>query len=88
MAGLASYAFTAGGLDAAVVAFAVASAVLIALVFAASLAVSTVEDRTIESIRAQAPTVKRWGGGILVTVGAWLLLLAVFADFFAELFAV
>lgn len=88
MAGLASFAFTSGGLDAAVLAFAAAAAVLAALVFAAALTISLVEQQTVDRIRAQAPSVKRWGGGILVAVGAWLILLAIFADFSAELFPV
>ena len=88
MAGLASYAFTTGGLAAAVLAFASASLVLVALVFAAALGVSRAQEQTIERVRAQAPNVKRWGGGILIIVGGWLLLLAIFADTFAGLFPV
>jgi len=32
--------------------------------------------------------VKRWGGHVLITLGLWFIALAVFADFFAELFPV
>jgi len=31
---------------------------------------------------------KRWGGRILLVVGAWLIALAVFAGFFARVFPV
>jgi len=32
--------------------------------------------------------VKRWGGWILVVVGAWFLVLAIFAGFFESIFLV
>lgn len=38
--------------------------------------------------RARAEDVKRWGGWILIGVGAWLLALAAFPDFFAGRFPV
>lgn len=65
-----------------------ASLVLVGLVFAAAFGVARAEAPTIERIKVQAPRVKTWGGGILVAVGVWFLALAVFADFFAEVFPV
>lgn len=35
-------------------------------------------------IMTGAPTVKRWGGYVLIVVGAWFIALGVFADFFAR----
>jgi hypothetical protein len=32
--------------------------------------------------------VKRWGGWVLAGVGGWFIALAVFADFFADVFPV
>lgn len=69
-------------------AFVAASVVLVGLLFVAALSISGAQDRTVSRIRAQAPTVKRWGGWILVAVGVWFLALAVFADRFADLFPV
>jgi hypothetical protein len=66
----------------------VASIVLVALVFAAALGVAGAQDRTIQRIKVQAPRVKKWGGWILTVVGVWLMILAAFADFFAEIFPV
>lgn len=37
---------------------------------------------------ANVATIKRWGGWILITVGVWLLALAVFSEFFARVFPV
>ncbi|MEX2655627.1 MAG: hypothetical protein WD532_11435 [Acidimicrobiia bacterium] len=65
-----------------------ASIVLVGLLFAAAFGVAGAQDQTIKSIRAHAPSVKRWGGWILVGVGAWFLSLAIFADFFADIFLV
>jgi hypothetical protein len=50
--------------------------------------VARAQQRTIERITAQAPVIKRWGGWILTGVGLWFVALAVFADFFADLFPV
>lgn len=88
MAGLAGSAFASGGVDAAVLAFTGASLVLVILVLASAFTIGTAEDRTIETLRSQAPRVKRWGGVILVAVGVWFLLLAALSGSFAELFPV
>lgn len=77
-----------GGFAAGFSAFLMASVVLVGLLFAAALGVAGAQDQTIKTIRAHAPRVKRWGGWILVAVGAWFLSLAVFADFFADIFLV
>ena len=62
--------------------------VLVGLLFAAAFTVAGAQQRTIDRISRQAPTVKRWGGWLLVAVGVWFIALAVFADFFADLFPV
>lgn len=60
----------------------------VVLVFAAAFGVARAEESTLERIEVQAPTVKRWGGHILVAVGVWFLALALFADFFEGVFPV
>ncbi|MEX2210348.1 MAG: hypothetical protein WD689_01095 [Gaiellaceae bacterium] len=69
-------------------AFAVAALVIVALLFAAASGVARAQQATVERIKAQAPAVKRWGGFVLLGVGAWFIVLAVFADAFADLFPV
>lgn len=54
----------------------------------AAFSVARAQDQTIERIKGQAPRVKRWGGWVLVTVGVWFLTLALFVDFFADVFPV
>lgn len=56
--------------------------------FTAAFLVAGAEESTLERIKVQAPTVKRWGGWILIAVGVWFLTLAVFAGFFAGIFPV
>lgn len=62
--------------------------VLVGLLFLAAFVVAGAEERTVERLQARAPQVKRWGGWVLVAVGLWFIVLAVFADFFTGLFPV
>ena len=77
-----------GGFEAALLAFVVASIVLVGMVFAAAFAVARAQEETIARVKAQATRVKTWGGWILVAVGIWFLVLATFAEFFADVFPV
>ena len=61
---------------------------LVLLVFVAAFGVARAEESTLDRIKVQAPTVKRWGGRILIAVGIWFLTLAMFADFFQGIFPV
>lgn len=69
-------------------AFVAASIALIGLVFAAAFGVAGAQDQTVERLKGQAPRVKTWGGWILTAVGIWFLVLAAFADSFADIFPV
>lgn len=77
-----------GGAAAATVAFTVAGAVIVALLFILGLGIGAAQETVVTRIGARAALVKRWSGGILVGVGVWTVLLAVFADAFARLFPV
>ena len=61
---------------------------LVGLLFAAAFAVARAEESTLERIKVQAPTVKRWGGRLLIAIGVWFLTLAIFADYFERIFPV
>ncbi len=77
-----------GGVTAALLAFGVAALMMVLLMFTLALVIGAAQQRTVEAMRAGAPTVKRWGGPILTLVGAWFIALGVFADFFVDVFPV
>lgn len=56
--------------------------------FALAVLLASARERLVESIQRGAPTVKRWGGTVLMVVGAWFVVLGVFAGFFADVFPV
>ncbi|MEQ8440117.1 MAG: hypothetical protein RIB65_21695 [Ilumatobacter fluminis] len=56
--------------------------------FALALLLAAAREHVVDSLQQGAPTVKRWGGRILVVVGAWLITLGAFAHFFADVFPV
>jgi hypothetical protein len=56
--------------------------------FALAFVLAAAQERTAEVLRTGAPVIKRWGGRILVLVGAWFVILGVFADEFAGVFSV
>jgi len=69
-------------------AFAVAALAMVALVFTLALVIASANDRVAASMGESAPVIKRWGGRLLLVIGAWFLVLAAFASFFARLFSV
>lgn len=88
MAGLAGQTLITGGFTVALIAFVVTGVVLVVLLFAAALTVAVAQEQLTARLRAGAPTVKRWGGNMLIAVGLWLVGLAVFVDTFARVFPV
>lgn len=88
MAGLAGVSLSLGGFGAASLAFGVAALTMIALMFTLAAVIASAGERVGAAMRASTPTVKRWGGRILLLVGAWFLVLAAFARFFARVFPV
>lgn len=77
-----------GGFLSALVAFLVAAAALVVLMFTLALVLAAAQERTAETLESGASAVKRWGGRILVLVGIWFVVLGVFADDFAGVFSV
>jgi len=58
------------------------------LFFGLAVGIAIAQEQVVSTLRAHTAQVKRWGGYILMTVGVWLLMLAIFADFFARIFPV
>ena len=69
-------------------AFVVAAITIVLLLFGVSYAVGTAQEGVVARLRSATPAVKRWSGYILVGVGAWFIVLSVFADFFSGSFPV
>ena len=88
MAGLAGVSLSIGGFGAASLAFVVAALTMVTLMFTLATGIASAGERVGETMRTSAPTVKRWGGRILIVVGAWFLILAAFAGFFANVFRI
>ena len=65
-----------------------AAVAIVLLAFAAAGSIALAHERVTERIGASAPTVKRWGGYVVVIVGLWFVALGLFADFFARVFPV
>ena len=61
---------------------------MVLLIFALALLVGAAQQRAVEALKAGTQQVKRWGGVVLIGVGAWLIVLAIWADFFARVFPV
>lgn len=88
LVGLTGQALLAGGFGAALLAYVVAAAALTALMFTLALTLASAQERVVQGMVSGAPTVKRWGGRILLIVGGWFIVIAVFASAFSPLFDV
>jgi hypothetical protein len=66
----------------------VAAVVLVGLLFAASFLIVGARETTMDRVRASAPSIKRWGGYVLIVVGVWFAALGIWAEEFADLFPV
>lgn len=61
---------------------------LLVLLFAVTFLVVGARETVLAHARANAPAVKRWGGYVLIVVGAWFAVLGIWAESFAGLFPV
>lgn len=70
------------------IAFVVAALTIILLIFGLAFAVGSAQEGLITYLKTGAPVVKRWGAYILIIIGVWFIILAVFAGYFASIFPV
>lgn len=82
------HALVIGGAAAAVGAFVTASITIILLMICVAVIVTASREQTIRSLRLATVNARQFGGILLVAVGLWFIALAVWADFFAEVFPV
>ena len=65
-----------------------AGLVLVVMFVGLSFVIGSAQEQTLKRLQAGSAQVKRWGGWILVAVGTWFVILAIWADFFAQVFPV
>ncbi|HZA78015.1 MAG TPA: hypothetical protein VE623_16650 [Acidimicrobiales bacterium] len=56
--------------------------------FTLAVLLATAREGLVDTIKDGAPTIKAWGGRILILVGAWFITLGAFADYFSNIFPV
>jgi hypothetical protein len=77
-----------GGETAAFTAFVVAALTIVLVMFGLVFAVGTSQEGVIRGLKANTHRIRRWSGVILVLVGTWLIILAIWADAFARILPV
>jgi len=59
---------------------------IVILMFVVALGATFAQASTLNRFKTAGPAVKRWGGRILILVGAWFLVLAIFTNAARTLF--
>lgn len=68
-----------------VLAFATAAVVIVSLLFSLSYLLGRLGEGIGDAARKRGPAIKRWGGVLLIMVGAWLGALGAFPSAFSRL---
>jgi len=58
------------------------------LMLVLAVLVGAAQERLVDRLKAGTRQVKQWSGVVLLLVGAWLIALAIWAEFFARIFPV
>ncbi len=61
---------------------------IVLLMFGLALAIGLAQEGLVAKLRSEAPQVKRWGGVVLLIVGAWTITIGIWAEFFSQFFPV
>ncbi len=56
--------------------------------FTLSFSIVLAKERYVEVLELNAVRIKKWGGWVLAAVGAWLIVLGIWAERFAAMFQV
>ncbi len=79
LAGLAAQTLIVGSVLGGIITFSTAALVMVMLLFATAIAVAVAEDSTLRSFKTSGPSVKRWGGTVLLIVGTWFVVIGLLA---------
>ena len=71
---------------AALNAFVIAAATIVFLLLLLAALIGLAQVKTLQKLKSSTHQVKRWGGLVLLLVGAWLIALSLWATRFAQLF--
>ena len=88
MAGLALHALTVGTETAVILAFSTAAATIVLIMILLMIIIGMAQNQFLQPLQASSQQIKRGGGLILILVGIWLMILAIWANVFAQLFSV
>jgi cytochrome c biogenesis protein CcdA len=69
-------------------AFATAAASIILIMAFMLLLIGTAQNRFLQPLRAGVQSIKQGGGLLLIVVGIWLMILAIWADKFTQIFPI
>lgn len=58
------------------------------VLFGLTTAVGLAQEQVVSNLKHSTHVIKRGGGAILILIGAWLIILAIWADVFARIFPV
>jgi hypothetical protein len=68
--------------------FLIATVIIMLVMALLVILIGTAQNRILQSLRAGPQRVKRWGGFVLLLVGSWLIVLAIWAGAFSRIFSV
>ncbi len=61
---------------------------MVILFFTLSLLVASAQERVLDALRGETLRIRRWGGMVLIGVGAWLLALAIWGQALVDILPV
>jgi len=56
--------------------------------FSLALLIGAAQERLVDAMKAGTRQIKQWSGVVMFLVGAWLIVLAIWAELFARVFPV
>jgi cytochrome c biogenesis protein CcdA len=68
--------------------FLIAAVTIIFVMALLVILIGTAQNHILQPLRASPQRIKRWGGFILIFVGSWLIVLAIWAGAFSRIFSV
>lgn len=88
MAGLAVFSLTIASKGMVLLAFLATTLTIVGMMFLLILLIGTAQNNLLKKLRGSTRPIKRVSGVMLILVGTWLITIAIWADFFAQLFPV